>query len=177
MRGKTKSVKRPGTIRYWAVLRSTFNGFTLIEILVGLTIVALLFGVGYASYRDFARRQILNSSYDKIRSSLSLAQQLALSGDKPAGCPANSVLSGYRVDFGQKKFYAECVGPGGTTLAQEKIIDIPPGIEISSSQSTILYKVLGQGTDQVSETTITITQTGTGSTINAILTQDGRLKK
>lgn len=175
MRGKTKSVKHPSTIRYGA--GKTLNGFTLIEILVGLTIVALLFGVGYASYRDFARRQILNSSYDKIRSSLSLAQQLALSGDKPAACPVNSVLSGYRVDFSQKKFYAECVGPGGTVKAQEKIIDIPLGIEISSSPETILYKILGQGTDQISETIITITQTGTGNTINAILTQDGRLKK
>lgn len=176
MRGKTQNGKRK-TLKRFAVLRSTFNGFTLIEILVGLTIVTLLFGVGYAGYRDFARRQILNSSYDKIRSSLSLAQQLALSGDKPVGCPANAVLNGYKVDFSQKKFYAECVGPAGTTRAQERTIDIPVGIEISSSQPTVLYKVLGQGTDQSSEVSITIRQTATGNTINAILTQDGRLKK
>lgn len=152
------------------------KGFTLIEILVGLTITALLFGVGYASYRGFVRRQVLNSAYEKLKASLSLAGQLALSGEKPSDCPANSVLNGYRVDFVRKEFYAECAGPGGTTKAQEKTIDIQDGIEISSSRPTILYKVLGQGTDQASEATITIKQTATGNTLNALLTQDGKIQ-
>lgn len=152
------------------------TGFTLIEILVGLTIVTVLFGTGFASYREFARRQILNSSYGKLGSALSLARQLALSGDKPEACPTNSVLNGYRVDFGQKKFWAECAGPGGTTQARVTTIDIPSEIEILSSQPTILYKVLGQGTDQAAEVTVTVKHTGTNSTMDTILSQDGKIR-
>ena len=33
--------------------------YTLIEILVALTIVGLIFGIGYVNFRDFARRQAL----------------------------------------------------------------------------------------------------------------------
>lgn len=145
--------------------------FTLIEILVGLTIAGLLFGVGYASYREFARRQILNTAFDRVKSGLSLAQQAALSGEKPSGCVR---LNGYRVDFLSDYFqiFANCTN---SDYNFRQII-LPGGITFSGATS-VLYKVLAQGTDLSSDINVVFTQTATGKTMNAVITTQGVLKK
>lgn len=145
--------------------------FTLIEILVGMTIAGLLFGVGYASYREFARRQVLNTAFDRVKSGLSLAQQSALSGEKPGGCAR---LIGYKVDLSSSSFTvsANCTNSD----YQVRQVSLPEGITFSGA-SSILYKVLAQGTDLASDANVVFTQTVTGKTINAVITTQGVLKK
>ncbi|MBI2590672.1 MAG: prepilin-type N-terminal cleavage/methylation domain-containing protein [Candidatus Blackburnbacteria bacterium] len=147
------------------------TGFTLIEILVGLTIMAVLFGVGYASYREFARRQTLNTAFDRIKNGLSLAQQLALVGDKPSGCQR---LNGYKVDFTSGSFTvsADCTNED----YEIRRVSLPGGITFSGA-SSILYKVLAQGTDIPSNLDVVFTQSATGKTLNAEITTQGVLKK
>ena len=57
---------------------STF-GYTLIEILVGLTIIGIIFGVGFASFREFSRRQSLAGGVKTLVGDLRLAQEQAIS--------------------------------------------------------------------------------------------------
>ena len=65
------------------------SAYTLIEILVGLTIVGLLFGFGFVSFRDFSRRQTLAGSAKKVQGDLRLTQESALSGKKPSDFDCN----------------------------------------------------------------------------------------
>lgn len=65
------------------VCKKSTSAYTLIEILVSLTIIGVLFGVGYVSFRNFARRQAVVGAAKVLQGDLRLAQQMALSGTKP----------------------------------------------------------------------------------------------
>ena len=77
------------------------SGFTLIELMVVMLIMSLLFGLGFANFRDFQRRQILEGAVRAVKGDLRYAQELALAGRKPdnqdgKSCAiADSVLHGY----------------------------------------------------------------------------------
>lgn len=145
---------------------SNAKGYTLIEILVGLSIIGLLFGFGYSSFRDFSRRQALSGTAKKIQGNIRLAQQEALSGRKPnnAFCNSPNTLTGFGLDIYSTSAYriiAICSG-GNVTIRD---IPLPTGISIGiPSPNPIIFKVVGQGTNitQGSSVSISITQTATG---------------
>jgi len=60
------------------------RGFTLVEILVATSILAIIFGIGLARYQAFNRRQVLNQAVLTLQSDLRLAQSLAFSGQNRA---------------------------------------------------------------------------------------------
>ncbi|MDO8504061.1 MAG: prepilin-type N-terminal cleavage/methylation domain-containing protein [bacterium] len=146
------------------------RGYTLIELMVALTIAALLFLVGYASYREFIRRQALDNTYKELKSDLKLAQQLALSGEKPSSC--TGALFGYQVAFAQDS-YTVSASCGG--MVQVRTRSLSPGITLSGA-NTILYKVIGEGTTLTGDISITLTQTSTGRTKVLEITKEGTLK-
>lgn len=79
------------------------SAYTLIEILVSLTIIGILFGIGYVSFRDFARRQSIAGAAKVLQGNFRLAQQQALSGQKPSGC---GTLDGVRLRINSTQSYA-----------------------------------------------------------------------
>src|SRR3972149_10727847 len=82
---------------YFSFVKSdNLLGYTLIEILVALTIMVLLFLTGFASYRAFSRRQELVSAVRQVQGDLRQAQENAIASKKPAGCGALDALDGYR---------------------------------------------------------------------------------
>ena len=70
------------------------QGFTIVELVVVIGTMAILFSLGYANNREFQRRQQLESVVREFKVDMRLAQQLALTGKKPAGC---ATLEGYRI--------------------------------------------------------------------------------
>lgn len=69
-------------------------GFTLVEILVAVTIFAVLTAGAMVSFRQFtARQQVIESSKD-LQQAMRFAQKKARVGEKPSGC---STLQGYAV--------------------------------------------------------------------------------
>ena len=76
-------------------------GFTLLEVLVAATIIAVLSGVSLVGYNRFQERQQLAAARDQLRNDLRLTQQKALAGEKPAGwCAASGqTLAGWRLEF------------------------------------------------------------------------------
>lgn len=156
-------------------MRSVPAGFTLIEILVAIAIIAFVSLVGYTSYRDFARRQTLESAYNQLRVELNLARQLALSGEKPQTCIAGNIpLVGYRVSLGGGSIAVSAVCESGSAIAS-RTFSLPAGITVSSVQFTFL--VLGRGTDLSGNQTVTLTQSSSGRTINATLSPEGVLTR
>lgn len=155
------------------------RGYTLIEILVSLTILSIIFGFGYVSFRDFSRRQAVAGVAKSINGDLRLTQEMALSGKKPddAKCAAPNTLRGYffRVDSAQSySIGADCTG--GSVLT--KSVDLPSDISISTpSPNPILFKVLGQGTNLTSsKTMLTLTQMGTANSTTITISKEGEIK-
>jgi prepilin-type N-terminal cleavage/methylation domain-containing protein len=128
------------------------NGYTLVEVLVVLSIMAVLFASGYSNYRDFSRRQAITNTSKSLQADLRLAQQTALSGNLPTDSACNGVnrLEGYLFNVVSATTYeikAKCTGG---TAAPVKTVTLTPGITIAvpfPAPNPILFKVLGQGTN------------------------------
>jgi len=155
------------------------KGYTLIEILVGLTIVALIFAIGYVNFRDFSRRQALVGYARTIKGDLRVAQESALAGKKPADifCDPPSVLNSYYFNVVSASNYqitASC--SGGNVIVKD--VTLPSDVAISISTNPVLFKILGEGTNvpSATPTTITLTQAGTGNTRVITITSGGEIK-
>lgn len=155
------------------------SAYTFIEILVALTIVSLIFGIGYVSFRDFSRRQALQGVVRTIRGDLRLAQEQAISGQKPQDvfCDSPDTLSGFYFDLitpNNYRLVAQCSGGNVTS----KDVSIAADISITSNQDPIVFKVLGQGTNvpQATPAIITLTQAGTSNRATITITSTGEIK-
>lgn len=156
-----------------------YSGYTLIEVLVSLTVIGLLFGFGFASFRDFSRRQQLVSVARTVKGELRLIQSKASAGEKSddAKCNGTNTLSSYGfqiIDTSSYKIVENCLG-GSVDIKTESL---PDGISIASTQNTIFFKVLGQGTNVSlgSDAVITFSQTGTGNSTSVTVTAGGEIK-
>jgi len=161
-------------------------GYTLIEILVAITIIGILFSVGYANFRSFSQRQVLLGAVKQIQGDLRLAQQMALSGQKPneLGCltkPLDGIQFG--MTTGAPYLYqlkAVCgTDAGGYPLIKE--FDFPSDITpspVTFTPNPVLFKVLGNGTNipQGGSVVITLTQTGTNNKATITVTSGGEIK-
>ncbi|KKT66212.1 MAG: Methylation site containing protein [Candidatus Woesebacteria bacterium GW2011_GWC2_45_9] len=152
--------------------------YTLIEILVALTIVGLIFGIGYVNFRDFARRQALAGTARSVMGDSRLAQGQALAGKKPASvfCDPPNRLNGYNFRVNSTSSYQiEAACSGGNVVT--KSATLPADISISTPfPNPILFKILGEGTNLSADATIILTQTGTSNTRSITVTQGGEIK-
>ena len=156
------------------------RGYTLIEILVGLTIIGLIFGFGFVNFRDFSRRQALFGAGRILTGDLRLAQQSALSGTKPSGANCNSpnLLDGYAFRVVSSTRYvieAEC--SGGTI--EVKSVEVTPDVSITApSPNPILFKSIGQGTNipEGDSSEIILSQIQTLNTVTVTVSDGGEIK-
>jgi prepilin-type N-terminal cleavage/methylation domain-containing protein len=159
-------------------------GYTLIEILVAMTIIGILFGVGYVSFRDFSRRQTLNGVAKEIQGDLRLAQGDALSGQKPddVRCNSPNTLESYSFNVysaSEYKIEADCLMAGAPTVVAVKDVNLPAGVSISTpSPNPIKFKILGQGTNIASgeNAQLTLSQTGTTNQVTITISSGGEIK-
>jgi len=117
-------------------------GFTLLEILVAISIIVLLSSLGLASYVKFNRRQIVEQSTAKIVSELRLAQSFAANQQKPeSGC---LTLNGYffNVDDDGVSYW---ISPDCSPLLVEKTKEGLVSGVIMTGFSKIEFNVLGRG--------------------------------
>lgn len=157
------------------------KGYTLIEVLVSLTIIGLLFGFGYANFRDFSRRQALEGVARSIMGEIRLVQSKASAGEKPdnAKCNGTNTLSSYSfqiVNSTSYKVVANCLG--GNVDIWDTPKSLPDGISMSPTSGTISFKVLGQGTNITAggSFVITLTQQGIPNPSLVTVTSGGEIK-
>jgi len=154
------------------------HGYTLIEVLVGLTIIGIIFSVGFVSFREFSRRQQLASAARSFRGDLHYAQELALAGNKPsnANCNAPNTLLGFNFRFVSGSNYViEASCSGGNVQIESR--DLPTEIVVTApAVNPILFKVLGKGTNIDSgSVTITLTQVTTSRTVEITVNPNGEI--
>jgi type II secretory pathway pseudopilin PulG len=100
---------------------TTRPGFTLLELLISVTIMMLLVGLGVASFITFNERQQLTGAAKELQEFFRSAQTRARTGDVPAGC---GTFSGYNVqmaiDNPSAQLFAVC--STGDILRSEKTL-------------------------------------------------------
>ncbi len=129
-------------------------GYSLLELLVVISIMGIVFAGGFASYREYQRRQDVQSVARMIRGDLRLAQEYALAGKKPTD-PGNpcltNTLEGYYFwrDSSQKYSIRALCGTIDYTIKtvdfQEQFINVY--ISAFAPSNKLLFKILGRGTN------------------------------
>lgn len=152
------------------------KGYTLLEILVALSITAIVFVVGVAGFRAFSRRQALIAAARSIHGDLRLAQEQALAGKKPSGCVT---LTGYSFTTSSDSYEVRAVCTDGNYLIKSQ--EVPEGVSLSPlpAVNPIVFKVLGQGTNipSGSDAVITILQTATNDTRTVTISWTGEVRQ
>jgi len=138
------------------------RGFTLVEILVATSILAIIFGIGLARYQAFNRRQVLNQAVLTLQSDLRLAQSLAFSGQKPSGWCSDDFLTGYRLRFDSSDSYLVEAVCNDESTSERKNVSLPKQVDGPSGEN-VLFKVLNQGTDADPSVVFSLTFDGVGS--------------
>lgn len=167
-------------ILYIVCMPTRYKAYTLIEILVGLTIIGIIFGFGYVAFRDFARRQTVSGAGKELMGDLRLAQQQALSGIKPDDQKCNSPQNLTGISFqvvSSQSYTIEALCSGGNVEIKSK--NIEPGLTISvPSPNPITFKILGQGTNipSGSSAVVTVTQQNTSNTATITITSGGEIQ-
>ena len=129
-----------------ATVSPTLNrGFTLVEMIVVLAIMAVATSSGFVAYFKYRDKQEVARSADTLAESLRLAHRMALGGVKPQICGANS-LEGYLVSIVDTDVMvsAKC----GSVITPIKTSTYSP--EIVAVPSSFLFQVLSGATSSVS---------------------------
>ena len=174
-------------LKFQTLNKKKVSGYTLLELLIVVSIMILVFVTGFTSYRDYQRRQSLGAVVRLIYADLRLAQEYSIAGKKPDTPSGNvcttSSLNGYtfhRINSNSYEILATCVGGD----VQVKLVDFQnsfSNVSLSTlsgpSSNAIMFRVLGRGTDYAGVVTITLNDTG-GSTPpqSLTITESGEIK-
>lgn len=125
------------------------NGFTLLEIIITISITSILFVLAIPSYRGFQANQELIQAKDNLKSDLRFAQSQALAGIKAPSCGAATKLVGWyirRIAVNSYGIYARCVGQSSLI----KQVNLPTGTTVSIPGNIhILFRPTDVGTQDV----------------------------
>jgi type II secretory pathway pseudopilin PulG len=128
--------------------RNLVFGFTYIELLMSMLIMFLVFGVGFANYRDFQRRQALEEVARLLAGDLRLAQERVRTGTK--ACPTSETLRLYRfklVNPGVDKRTYHIEEVCSTTTSEIKRVTLQGAFFNPTFSSTIEFYPVGRGTN------------------------------
>jgi len=122
------------------------KGFTLIELMVTISIAAVLGTLSIAGFNTFNQSQMLRTSADDVVTMLNLAKSRAQSQIKIGASCASNPLEGYRVDIsiagGSYTLSSVCGTPNSLQAKS-----LPQNIEFdSASPASFFFPVLSGGT-------------------------------
>ncbi len=162
------------------------RGYTLVEIMIGMTILSFLFIGGYTAYREFVRRQILTTATEDLKVNLNSARQKALGAERPGTGECYNSFLGYSFTFNGTSYTMapDCdVGSPGALSPFVKTVSLPTSVSVSipvsdtASPNKILFKALGGGTDVTgTPAVITLTHTQSGNFKTITVTGAGVIK-
>jgi len=155
-------------------MKKNCPGYTLIELLIVITLITLLFTLGVAQYNKFNRRQILVKARDELISNLRLAQAKSLAGEKPDAC-GDEILTGHKLKFFPDKQGYKIVAVCNDEIDVKTGISLPTGITRKSGPATVFFKGLSQGTDIDGQANIVL-EDSNGDTSTVMITGTGEIK-
>lgn len=109
---------------------SARGGFTLIEVLVTVVVIAIVTGIGIASYRRFDSSRKVEAAAMDFGTFLRSAQKKADSGERPDFCEPDLKLEGYTVSVVSDTIAQEI--PNCTAVIHELLFNLPHGAEFDN---------------------------------------------
>jgi Tfp pilus assembly protein FimT len=153
-------------------------GFTVVELLIILSLIALLFSLGVSQYNRFNRSQALAKAKGELVSNLRLAQSKAMAAEKPSGCGENE-LEGHRLEFINNHSYklvAVC-NCGNDCPEVKPSVSFPSSVIKQSGPDGIFFKVLNRGVEFIdSQPPLVLSLVGSSETQTINLTTAGEIK-
>lgn len=147
------------------------TGFTLLELLITISIITILFTIGIASYQNFNRTQIVNQTVKELKENLRLVQSKALSGEKTSACGTNTLV-GWQINFTDSNTYKiQVLCP---TASDVKTIDLSGDLVKTAGPDSILFRILARGVNGPG--TITIGGFGSTKTASVTVSSTGEIK-
>lgn len=120
---------------------NNLKGFTFVELLLSVSIIAVVAGASITSFTNYTRSQIYTQGIAEFMDSLSVARSRAIAQIKPAGCGSGQ-LEGYdvRVTVGGGN-YTQNVRCGGNAI-QTSAKKLPDGVVfLGGSSANVLFSV------------------------------------
>ena len=148
------------------IVKHKSSGFTLIELIVVLSVAAVISLIGIASFVSYSQQQSINTAAADIANMFSLAKSRAASQVKPSSC--SGALNGYRIsipDIASKTYQLDAVCSSGDSLILTNTL--PSNISFGSANSTIFtfYVLTGGFTMNGLDGTIVLSGFGKDKTI------------
>lgn len=152
-----------------------FYGFTLIEILVSISVISILLGITYAGYAAFDLRQKLVAAGQTMKNILRDAQSRSYNGEVDCSvcyCSDNTAapsLIGWNVDFTNRKIYGQC----GNNSFSASLFNLPAEVVITPfvtpvlPEAKLLFRRFPSGADQ--QATICVSRSDLASSYYKIM--------
>lgn len=142
------------------------SGFTLIEIIVSVTILLLLSGLFIANYNGFSNSQTVKQAASDLITNLRSVRTNASAGVKPSEC---DTLIGYRVVFTATTYTAQALCLAGS-VGTPNSYTLPTGVTFPSpTPGPITFYALNRGAS--ADQTLSIV--GNGITMNVSVFASG----
>lgn len=143
-------------------MKKTCPGFTLIELLIVISIMSILFSLGMAQYMKFNRQQILTQAILELKTNLTNAQSMALSGKKTCSGTFDGILVIFDGVNENYTIYSSC-NMDPDERVQINFYQLSQGVGIEGNPGSILFKSLAGGTNLDVDQTITLSKSGVGN--------------
>ena len=152
--------------------KSSSGGFTLIEVLVVLAIMAVVVRLGIASYNNFQESKKIEVVAENVASTLRLAQSKATNGQKnctacggsQGNCANTEPLDGWFFDTYESGgvYYYEVYGKCGSTEFDRQTHKVQGDMSITTLADPIRFNPFG-GTDLSASTDLTVSDGQSGT--------------
>lgn len=134
------------------------QGFTLIELVIAVSISLLATGVIIVNYNSYNSVQVLKQAALTLKNDFRFLQSKAANGEKPPGVTCSPLL-GWNVSFESTAYSYQANCAGFLSLPAVKI-SLSPGVTFSSVPGPFMFNVLTRGTSLAVKATITLTGSG-----------------
>lgn len=129
--------------RFFSFKRKS-RGFTLIELMVVFSIITIVSGIGFVSFKSYSDRQIIASNAQDIKLAVETAKFNAVSAVKKSGCTSDDSLKGYNFNlYPDTNTYSVSILCGiNEYVVKTKKVSSQIVIAPSSTCSTVLFEPL-----------------------------------
>ncbi len=147
------------------------NGYTLIEILVTISIIGVLVTIGVASYHNFNRQRTVDRAADELQSYFRLAASKAQNNEKDTTiCTKDEdILEAWHIDLSNATLptmYGECNTIAPKTFPSSAVAIDLFGATVSPNNDIEFYPLVkGGGTNLPSPLPIVLSKNGKSKTI------------
>ena len=161
---------------------SAKRGFTLIELIIVVTVILVISVVTLLNYNSYTDRQRVKQAGLTLRSDLRLAQTKATSAQKPFICDETTTLKRYTVTFSDCGGIGACYEIQPVCTRSGVVVDtdddrirvfLPSGVRFETSYAPISFFPVTGVTDLTNDRLIVLT--GAGVTYTVMISTSGSI--